>query len=154
MASRCTAQALADGGASGVATVAATPKSAVTPLAGLASTGSAPTPSAPPPSLPHRWRHRHPHGLRKCLLVWPTPRQSRRSPLWPVLPAVVQHRLPQPWLTGGQPPARCLGLPTHAPISLVAVCQPQPLSNRQPPFPGARPWLSEYAAATIPVAPA
>src|ERR1700682_4933057 len=43
MASRCTAQALADDGGTADCSAGATPKSVVTAMAGLASTGSAPT---------------------------------------------------------------------------------------------------------------
>src|SRR5689334_11790267 len=51
MASRCTAQALADGGAAVGGSAGTTPKSVVTPLAGFAPPGSVPIPVTSPTVL-------------------------------------------------------------------------------------------------------
>jgi hypothetical protein len=77
----------------------------------------------------------------------PTPRQSRWSPLWPVLRVVARHRLPWPSRAARR------RSPTGVPTDRAALPLPPPLSNRLPPSPGGRPWSSEYAVATIPVAP-
>src|SRR5450432_4116055 len=134
LASRCRAQALADGGGIGVGAAGATPKSVVTSLAGFASTGSAMVPSAS---------------------GWASPEPTEGANSAPK--SVVT---PMAGLAGGGPASAptavadggslWLGLPTRVSISLTAVRRPQPLSNMRPAFPGGPSWLSECAAATIP----
>src|SRR5450755_2821646 len=147
MASRCTAQALADdsGGAEVGGSAGAAPKSVVTAMAGFAPTGLALTPATAPamvaaPVVPSAFGRasQEPAGVAnsapKSVVTSMAGFAGVGPPSAPV--AVADGRSATGSLEGVDDPC------PHKPGDRT----PTPASsNRRPPFPGGRPWPSECA---------